>query len=72
MNRLRMLPGNFHSAQKNLMYLEKNGIQSYIKLQDHEKWNTRVYKEEIGSKQGHEDQRTMGKTERRIQCEHPE
>ena len=30
------------------MYLEKNGIQSYIKLQDHEKRKTRAYKEEIG------------------------
>ena len=34
-------------SEKNLMYLEKNGLQSYIKLQDHEKWNTRVYKEDL-------------------------
>ena len=37
-----------YCSEKNLMYLEKNGIQSYIKLQDPEKRKTRAYKDEIG------------------------
>ena len=37
-----------YCSEKNLMYLEKNGIRSYIKLQDHEKRKTRAYKDEIG------------------------
>ena len=37
-----------YCSEKNLMYLKENGIQSYIKLQDHEKRKTRAYREEIG------------------------
>ena len=35
-------------SEKNLLYLKGNEIQSYIKLQDHEKRKTRAYKEAIG------------------------
>ena len=35
-------------SEKNLPYLKKNGIRSFIKLQDHEKRKTRAYKEDIG------------------------
>ena len=37
-----------YCSEKNLMYLKENGIQSYIRLQDHEKRKTRAYREEIG------------------------
>ena len=37
-----------YCSEKNLLYLKENGIQSYIKLQDHEKRKTRAYKEDIG------------------------
>ena len=37
-----------YCSEKNLMYLKGEGIQSYIKLQDHEKRKTRAYKEDIG------------------------
>jgi transposase len=37
-----------YCSEKNLMYLKENGINSYIKLQDHEKRKTRAYKEDIG------------------------
>ena len=37
-----------YCSEKNLMYLKENRIQSYIKLQDHEKRKTRAYKEDIG------------------------
>lgn len=37
-----------YSSEKNLLYLEENGITSYIKLQDHEQRKTRAYKEDIG------------------------
>ena len=37
-----------YCSEKNLLYLKKNGIRSYIKLQDHEKRKTRAYKEDIG------------------------
>ena len=37
-----------YCCEKNLLYLKKNHITSYIKLQDHEKRKTRAYKEDIG------------------------
>ena len=37
-----------YCSEKNLLYLKKNKISSYIKLQDHEKRKTRAYKEDIG------------------------
>ena len=37
-----------YCSEKNLLYLKKNEIRSYIKLQDHEKRKTRAYKEDIG------------------------
>src|SRR5699024_5774529 len=37
-----------YCSEKNLLYLKENRIQSYIKLQDHEKRKTRAYKEDIG------------------------
>ena len=37
-----------YCSEKNLIYLREKGIQSYIKLQEHEKRKTRAYKEEIG------------------------
>lgn len=36
-----------YCSEKNLLYLKEKGIQSYIKLQDHEKRETRAYKEDI-------------------------
>lgn len=35
------------SADMNLLYLKENAVASYIKLQDHEQWNPRAYKEDI-------------------------
>ncbi len=37
-----------YCSEKNLTYLWEKEIQSYIKLQDHEKRKTRAYKEDIG------------------------
>ena len=37
-----------YSSEQNLSYLEEEGIESYIKLQTHEKMKTRAYKDEIG------------------------
>lgn len=37
-----------YSSEQNLSYLEEEGIESYIKLQTHEKMKTRAYKNEIG------------------------
>ena len=37
-----------YCSEKNLLYLKKNEIASYIKLQDHEKRKTRAYAEDIG------------------------
>ena len=37
-----------YCSEKNLLYLKKNGISSYIKLQDHEKRKKRAYAEDIG------------------------
>ena len=37
-----------YCSEKNLLYLKKNEIRSYIKLQDHEKRKARAYKEDIG------------------------
>ena len=37
-----------YCSEKNLLYLKKKGIRSFIKLQDHEKRKTRRYKEDIG------------------------
>ena len=37
-----------YCSEKNLLFLKKNNITSYIKLQDHEKRKTRAYKEDIG------------------------
>ena len=36
-----------YCSEKNLLYLKRNGIASYIKLQEHEKRKTRAYKEDI-------------------------
>lgn len=37
-----------YCSEKNLIYLEKYDIRSFIKLQTHEKMKTRAYKEDIG------------------------
>ena len=37
-----------YCSEKNLLYLKRNGITSYIKLQDHEKRKSRAYREDIG------------------------
>ncbi|MFR7847848.1 MAG: hypothetical protein ACLU8S_09930 [Coprococcus phoceensis] len=37
-----------YCSEKNLLYLKKHKISSYIKMQDHEKRKTRAYTEEIG------------------------
>lgn len=37
-----------YCSEKNLLYLKKNKICNYIKLQDHEKRKTRIYAEDIG------------------------
>ena len=37
-----------YCSEKNLLYLKKQNISSYIKLQDHEKRKTRAYLEDIG------------------------
>ncbi len=37
-----------YCSEKNLLYLKKNEITSYIKLQDHEQRKTRAYQEDIG------------------------
>ena len=37
-----------YCSEKNLLFLKKNNVTSYIKLQDHEKRKTRAYKEDIG------------------------
>ena len=36
-----------YCSEKNLLYLKRNEISSYIKLQDHEKRKTRAYSEDI-------------------------
>ncbi len=37
-----------YCSEKNLLFLRKNNIESYIKLQDHEQRKTRAYQENIG------------------------
>ena len=37
-----------YCSEKNLLFLKENNIESYIKLQDHEKRKTRAYKKDIG------------------------
>jgi transposase len=37
-----------YSSEHNLLYLKEEGIESYIKLQTHEKMKTRAYKNDIG------------------------
>jgi len=37
-----------YSSEQNLIYLKEEGIESYIKLQTHEKMKTRAYKNDIG------------------------
>ncbi|MCI8864938.1 MAG: transposase [Lachnospiraceae bacterium] len=37
-----------YCSEKNLLFLKEHGIESYIKLQDHEKRKTRAYREDIG------------------------
>ena len=37
-----------YCSEKNLLFLKKHNIDSYIKLQDHEQRKTRAYKEDIG------------------------
>ena len=53
-----------YCSEKNLTYLEKNEIQSYIKLQDHEKWKTRVYKEEYDAEKKPDRSKVMKINER--------
>ena len=36
-----------YCSEKNLLFLKENHIESYIKLQDHEKGKTRAYREDI-------------------------
>ena len=36
-----------YCSEKNLLYLRENGIESFIKLQEHEKMKTRAYKNDI-------------------------
>lgn len=38
-----------YCSETNLLFLKKHGIESYIKLQDHEKRKTRAYKDDIGN-----------------------
>lgn len=37
-----------YSSEKNLIFLEQNGIESFIKLQEHEMMKKRVYKNDVG------------------------
>jgi len=37
-----------YCSEKNLLYLKKKKVTSYIKLQDHEKKKTRAYQEDLG------------------------
>lgn len=37
-----------YSSEQNLLYLKEEGIESYIKLQAHEKMKTRAYKNDLG------------------------
>ena len=37
-----------YSSEKNLLFLEQKGIESFIKLQEHEMMKTRAYKGDIG------------------------
>ncbi|WP_425445887.1 IS1182 family transposase [Dethiothermospora halolimnae] len=37
-----------YCSEKNLLYLKNNGIESYIKLQEHEKKKTKKYYQQIG------------------------
>lgn len=37
-----------YCSEKNLLFLKEHNMDSYIKLQDHEKRKTRAYKEDIG------------------------
>ena len=37
-----------YCSEKNLLYLKENKLDTYIKLQDHEKRKTRAYSKEIG------------------------
>lgn len=37
-----------YCSETNLLYLKEHGIESYMKLQDHEKRKTRAYKDDIG------------------------
>ena len=37
-----------YCSETNLLFLKKHGIESYIKLQDHEKRKTHAYKDDIG------------------------
>ena len=37
-----------YCSEKNLLYLKENKIDSYVKLQDHEKRKTRAYSKDIG------------------------
>ena len=45
-----------YCSEKNLLYLKENKIDSYIKLQDHEKRKTRAYSKDIGK---HYNMKTM-------------
>ena len=37
-----------YCSEKNLLYLKENKLDTYIKLQDHEKRKTRAYSKDIG------------------------
>lgn len=39
---------HYRKREKNLVYLKEQGVKSYIKLQTHEKMETKAYKEDIG------------------------
>ena len=43
-----MCPECYYFLVENLLYLKQNKINSYIKLQDHEKRKTRAYAQDIG------------------------
>lgn len=47
-NLKEMVADSGYSSEKNLLYLQESNIDSYIKLQEHEKKKTRKYQEDIG------------------------
>ena len=51
-----------YSSEKNLIYLKKKGIKSFIKLQEHEIMKTRAYKNNIGKYYNMEKAADKGET----------